>query len=327
MSDEDLIVDAAIIALRKQMEAKATTQLALFVDPWVTDPIGGMSEARPLERVELPLRVDGYPEDKRPYLLLVPDEIAHERFVNATVHAGVAETLAGTADGGDGVGARSACAWIIGEVPVPVRFADTLTRFATIRRPDRRRHPLRYWDPRVVPHLHRVLEPGHYATLRSAMGNWLFLDLAARLVAPQPAVSPTGTEHATETTWHVSAGQWRRLSAIGLINQVLAQARGWGLHDGSQADIARLAPQLETALHTAENLGYGTEQDMLVFCACALTVHPRFYTHPSVTNALEAGKRRGATLADAVSSFDDAFWADVRAGRWLDSLLFSEANQ
>ena len=102
---------------------------------------------------------------------------------------------------------------------------------------------------------------------------------------------------------------WAAVTRIGSVNTVLSLAWDWGVVP-TPANAARI----DGMIQRCKALGFDTEQDVLTFCACALTSADDFDAQPAVQHALQNAARQGSTVMQALHQFDDKFWRHVRAG-------------
>lgn len=308
------MTERAIIALRRDA---GDAPLSIFIDPTLADPLGDLlklnngpsdslhcSAAR---AVRLPHMHDDFNPECHPYLLWLPCEEQAERIVNAALRVAICEALGayGTAHQ-----ARSVCGIILGDAE-PIRTAKRLAATARVMRPDGAWWYLRFWDPRVLWHLPRMLPAPLWDTIARGIGPWCTFDLRQEWVTGNraPHEVPPGV---TETPMRLSQPVWDRLARIGPMNQVLAMARDWGL-----GLSPALAERIERLLREAAEFGYPADGDGIVFAAAGITAHEQFYRHPQVAQTLQRAADEGRPLGDALSGLDEAFWADVSSGRWL----------
>ncbi len=312
----DKLADRALTALRSAVAATGSKTMSILVDPTLSDALivePCVQEALTsghVTHVRLPRIHDDIDPEAAPYLLHVADEFAAERVVNISIAIAAFEANQGASKEAPG---RSVCAWIIGEEnprATAIRLADA----ARIVRPDGSPWYLRYWDPRVMWHLPRVLPQAQWSELQVQLGQWWALDQLNQFVprtSPTVAHKNTGTGADTSPPvmfqrLRIDAPVWTRLSLIGVTNTVLEMAWEWGV-----IPTAANAQRIESMLRRCRALGFETAQDELVFCSCALTSRDDFDSHPTVNQALVAAANRKASVAEALAAFDDAFWAGM----------------
>ena len=279
--------------------------VGVFIDPTLGDPLSDESavqealKAGLLVRYSLPGIHDDIDPGASPYLLYAPSEEPAERAISATVRLAVASVLEGDSPLSR---PRAVCAWIVGDADPRARAA-ALARLARVRRPDGEPWPLRFWDPRVLWHLPRVLPSEQWQSIESALGHWLTLDMDSYVKSFAPS---EGAEREVSSL-HFDTVQWQRLQRIGAINVALASAWEWGL-----LPTPRNAERIEELLATCEALGFTSQRDGQVFVACGLTSHDRFHQHPLVAAALQQAASKGEGAAPALTKFDETFWGELR---------------
>jgi len=137
MDPVDALTEQAIAAVRhalgEDQDERATVgcPLCILVDPCLHDPLSLQEPTQALARLTVPVR--GIEPRRRPYLLTLPDTLAHERAVNASLRTAVQEHL-GLHDAEQG-SPRSVCAWLRlrggTAPPVPHSLADLLAATPT----------------------------------------------------------------------------------------------------------------------------------------------------------------------------------------------------
>lgn len=308
------LIERSVLGLRREA---GDAPLSIFIDPTLADPLRDLLKLNngwndspqwsATRTVRLPHIHDDFDPERQPYLLWLPNEAQTERVVNAALRVAASEALGVY---GSAHHARSVCGIVLGDVE-PHRTAQRLAAAARVFRPDGVRWHLRYWDPRVLWHLPRMLPAHLWDTIARSIGTWCTFDMRQEWVR----VGCTPHEialHATETPIRLSQPVWERLARIGPMNQVLAMARDWSL-DLSPA----LAERIERLLCEASEFGYPADGDGIVFAAAGITAHEQFYRHPRVAQILQRATDEGRPLGDALSEFDQAFWDEVSTGRWL----------
>lgn len=311
MTTEDIVfsqTEAAFRALTAAWTNGASASLAIFVDPTLADPIGdGLPADGTFPRYPLTALKERFPDNRVPYLIHVPDAERSWLFVNGSVEQAVRESLE-VAD--DNQRPRSVCGWIVD--PGDCRaLAHRLGKAAMVIRPEREFWPLRYWDPRVIGHLPRVLAPEQYSALRPCLGNWWSLNGLGRLA---PASAATSTE-AAKLPLRFDDAQWRGLQRIEHVNALVRMAATWGLAQGPE-----VARRIDESMQRAERHGFAADEDLRAFAVCALIGHPRFDEHPRVAESIKAALEAGRSFAAAIDEYDDEFWTGLNDGRWLEQL-------
>lgn len=310
------VTDRAIRDLRAAMQATGSSTVSVLIDPTIVDPLAHdpcvleALERAAVCRVDLPRMHDDIDSDATPYLLHVSDEPSAERVVNATLALAASEAVEALEGIDRANHGRSVCAWILGESP-PRSLANRLADAARVIRPDGLPWVLRYWDPRVLWHLPRVMPPILWSNLQHQLGQWWALDSLNRLVSYSAPAGSARPEDAT--SMHIESPVWDRLARIGWTNTVLNLAFGWGV-----MPTAHNANRVERLIARCSSLGFASEQDALVFAACGLTSHDRFDEHPKVAAALTQSQADGGSVQSAISSFNEDFWSEIASSRWVN---------
>lgn len=313
MTEPDPALQAALQrALLQLREVIGARPVSIFIDPLLGDPLAahpdtvqclasGAAVVQSLPRIHAD--VDAA---RAPYLIHAPSEPAAERLINASVDIALREATNRMPNGYRG---RCVCAWLPDDT-APQATAARLARSAAVIAPHGRAHPFRYWDPRVRWHLPRVLPPGHWQRLRSRLGNWHNITPMGQLEGLPGSSEAAASDETRDQRLRFDDAAWGRLKDVTLCNKVLALCPQWGI-----ALSNSLPPLVEQAINDCRSHGFDTEQDILVYCACALTAHPRFDRHPAVSAALKEARAMGASLQHALQGFDNSFWQQLSASR------------
>ena len=305
-------VSEVVLALRELAKGRPLT---LFIDPLLANPFAEMEVYRSsisgggARIVKLPrIHADVDPA-RTPYLLHISDEVRAEHLINESVEWALCE--AGGELGPEYRG-RSVCGWICGEHD-PIALARRLASAARVIKPSGDPWPLRYWDPRVIWHLPRALVQGKWCVLQNWIGEWCSIGPHGNLAlygAKKQALSPAMAE-TQGIAMRFDTDEWRRLERIGTINNVFALAQDWGVTPNIEQ-----AHLIDSLLIRCEAWGYKTEQDKLVFAACALTSHVDFDKYPAIAEAMQNGARNHQSLQAALARFNDDQWQHISQGSW-----------
>jgi hypothetical protein len=337
------VVERAILALR---EAAKGGPISVFIDPTLFDPRHAhvtnpntQDEAAAAARAELPTLIDSalaqnavriqvlppihdnFDPQRQPYLLHLLNEEAAERLFNNSVRVALAEADDAMAFERQG---RAICGWMIG-VADPTAQARALAALGRIFRPDGTPWYLRWWDPRVCWHLPRVLPLDRQSLFRAALPNWWSLGPTQQLQrlqwratefersrqqpadAAAPSTLPPLPDPAALAGWHIPASVWKRLLQVEPLNRTLRLMQEHQ-HTPSEAYLQRI----ESLFERCELRGFASSDDKVVFACAGIGTHPQFDEHPEVQRALS----QAADVAQALASFDDDFWNNLRQGRW-----------
>lgn len=313
----DALLSRAVLSLRSHLTPNQDASVSVFIDPTLIhtvcddEIVQNALRKGGLQRVPLSIAHEDIDPEAMPYLLHAPSEQMAERAIEVTLRIALMEALANRPT----AATRQVCAWIIGEVgprPLAIRLSDA----ALIRKPDGSRRPFRYWDPRVMWHLPRVMSSLEWVSLRNAVGQWLTLDMTNQLTALPPI--DTNHAHSVSGMHRMRMGVqpcmprlWASLSRIGAINMAMAQAHEWGI-----TPTHEIASHIDALLQTCHALGFDTERDEQVFVACGLSSHVQFYEHPEVDIALKQSAATGQGVMSALGQFDDQFWGQFQQPNW-----------
>lgn len=300
-SDIGWLVGPALDHLLTFMESHEHTALSVLIDPTLVNDANEVGEQHKLKRYPLGRIHDDFDPEKPLYLLHMPRVHDARTAIEALLQINIAEA---TGAYGDVYRARSVCAWLINDTD-PYASSRQLARIAQVRRPDDAPWPLRYWDPRVLPHLPRVLNSQQWTTLANALQSWFSVSSEGYLQPTLNGHTPTGD--GAPLPLKFDEAQWAALERIALINQSLKLAPGWGV-----SFTPELPTTIDQLIATARQRGFPTDQDVLIFVACGLTTYEHFDQHPTVDSALRNGSALGQPLAHVIQQFDDAFWSQIK---------------
>lgn len=160
-----------------------------------------------------------------------------------------------------------------------------------------RRALLRFSDPRVMLQLSWMLSSEELA--------WLFGPVDKYFVWVP------GGWHGIERPMAVSAtrppSDWSALRRIGLINEVLVEVR----HSDDYRALVIVSQCIDQALQRAERYGLLEEEDQIAFAKHAVTIHPDFDLHPTITRLIAALDIE-TCYRDSVSLLGDDEWCRIR---------------
>lgn len=162
---------------------------------------------------------------------------------------------------------------------------------------------LRYYDPRVLPHLNHFLEPDQRQQLLGPVEHWFVLDRFCCLSDLQtqpsaPYVSPNLS---------LTAAQWKKIERLeGFNRSMLAYEQV----AGEPLPVDR-EPEIDAALARAAAQGIASVPDVMTFSLYSLIVHPEFDQHPAVAQAI-AGRERGTSLVDALWQIPEQVWSELK---------------
>lgn len=152
---------------------------------------------------------------------------------------------------------------------------------------------LRYFDPRVWPHMMRLATPEQRRNLFGEVDAWLAVDWHARLETYLP---PPSSEHADEPTTRkeYSLEQWRQIERIETLNLCLQQLKRSGisaLPDFAHADaiVAESARLLST------------QADRIAYSVRAIVEGRAFTQHPLLPELVKLSHEHHIPLADVLA--------------------------
>ncbi|MFT3721577.1 hypothetical protein [Pseudorhodoferax sp.] len=309
----EALIQPAIATLRRHAREEP---LSLFIDPTLVDPIVLLCDSVDLDAsaqawvkkniIRLPFIHNDFDPERQPYILHLPNESSAERIVNEALRFAIEESLSLRQES---PGARSVCGVIVGD-DNPFQTARRLAQLARIKPQEQQPWYLRYWDPRVIWHLPRILPASLWEEISNNIGSWLTIGPQRQLQLFTPdskkEIEPL------RTPLQIQNQIWDRLSLIGPTNQVLTIGEDFGI-DPTPTQAQRIEKLLTRA---AQTWGLAADGDGIVFAVAGLTSHDRFDEHPLVAAALQAAARENKSIGTVLADFDDTFWAEVSNGRW-----------
>lgn len=285
------MLDEALLVLRADLQHHAGRPLALVIDPVLDDPFERIQPAPTVQRTPWKILHPDIDKASQPYLLWFDDEEAHERAINAAVAIAVEQALVARSRT---PASRAVCAWV---TPKPSVTAGNLmqgwSHAATAVDERGVKRIMRFFDPRVMSHLPRVLGSDVLSAWLGAIDAWRWIDAEGRLCSFLPAnVAPSQQP--------LSVPTWRQLKRIGWLNKLLIQSNEWEVLDRDE-----LPARLDRYMEVAFEQRLVTEQDVLVFATCCHTLHADFYEHDQVQSVLRHANSGGPPFATAMSMMDE----------------------
>lgn len=136
---------------------------------------------------------------------------------------------------------------------------------------------LRFFDPRVMAQLSRILQSQQLSALMGPIDQWIYLDAEHNIqkIAPHSGKRFLGRIQLT-------AGQWQSIKRIGQINQYLELYRTLPEEDKNGPASAN---DVENLLIAADEYAL-TGADIGAFVLHGLVVKPDFYRHPLMQRLL-----------------------------------------
>lgn len=308
----DTHLSDAILALRAAA-SDSTAPISVFIDPTLRDDVCEQPDiAQALEsgvmlKQKLPPIHRDVDKQKTPYILHAPSEQAAERAIQATFELALQEAMVKPSPLS---ASRHICGWLIGESD-EWALARRMRDLALVVHPTGHKYPFRFWDPRVVWHLPRILPSMAWARLRAMLGTWYALDMQHTLyLLPQLSSTVAQPKPITQADpLRFDAAQWNQLLRLAPTNQILSQAHS----DLDMQPTQALAQRIDGLLQTCSSYGFTDFGDQATFAVCGLTTHPQFFRHPRIDARLRKTASDGGTVIMALSAFDDAFWSTLDA--------------
>ncbi len=163
-------------------------------------------------------------------------------------------------------------------------------------------HILRYYDPRVLFHLHWMLSP------------W-------QLFNQLPAQEIPGWTFCLEGKWHTLIFPERvsyqpgdlteipmeQLQRIGLINRVLQELS----FNGEMVQRQEISRKIDILLGQAMTCGLSTQEDCMAFAFQGLTQREGFWMAPKMTVFLARARQQPDCYRDETSDWDEHRWLEM----------------
>jgi len=156
--------------------------------------------------------------------------------------------------------------------------ATYISRQLTQTTPEGKRALLRFYDPRVMSQLPRILQPSQLSALLGPIDRWVYLDRHGCLCCIEPHVDRRHLASLRLTT-----DQWQSIRRIGQINRCLERCRSLPEQDRpSQVDAGRI----DDLIVAAQAHGLHERAAVTAFVLHGLTIHATFYQHPIMQRLL-----------------------------------------
>lgn len=283
----DAAVEQAIAGLRAVLDARPSRRVLLLCDSTLADPLADDIAQAGLQRRSVDLLSQGASAPPL-YLAEVPDEIADERLVNASIRLAVDEAMQPAPAVKR---ARSMAAWLATDLPL-AEVAQRLILRARLRDAQGRMRILRFWDPRTTQ-FQSELYAGCAPASWIAGATWMSIDGFARWQALPDTAGPMQT----------ATPDWPRLARLGQVNAVLQRLNAGGLAVGPAA----LEP-IRRALDAAADCGIKDDEDAALFAAWRVRLDAPLERAPSFAALLREVQEEGGRLRSAVEDMDDEDW-------------------
>ncbi|CAB3917337.1 hypothetical protein LMG26788_05139 [Achromobacter pulmonis] len=280
-------VERAIAGLRAVLDGCASRRVLLLCDSTLADPLAGMIESAGLARRGVDLISQGATAPPL-YLAEVPDEVRHERLVNASLRLAVDEAVRPAPAARR---ARSMSAWLATDLPL-AEVAQRLVQRARLRDAQGRVRILRFWDPRTTQFQGELYAGAVPASWIPGV-TWMSVDGFGRWQALPDTPGPMQT----------ATPDWPRLARLGRVNAVLQRLNA----DGLRGD-ASVLEAVRRALDAGAACGIDDDEDLALFAAWRLRLAAPLERAPSFEALLREVREEGGRLYRAAEDMDDEDW-------------------
>jgi len=201
-------------------------------------------------------------------------------------------------------GARSPekCSLLLSSACSPEQVRSALVNALYFKDSQHNGHILRFYDPRVLFHLHWMLTPWQLTSLLTAKdipcwtfwleGGWHTLEYS------RDAVSMPGA---------ASAINLQQLALCGPINQALQQLPACSDIDQRQ----QISRKLADLLRQASECGLYTDEDRIAFALHGLVQRQGFWNTPKMSAFLQQASQNADLYRSETSSWDETRWQEM----------------
>ncbi|KFF47618.1 hypothetical protein GY26_19355 [Gammaproteobacteria bacterium MFB021] len=170
------------------------------------------------------------------------------------------------------------CGWLISKQAL-FTIAGYLRRQLDQKTPEGKSALLRFYDPRVMGRLTRILDRSQLSALLGPIDQWIHFDNGRTLQWLDPH---QGTRRVARLK--PNADQWQSIRRIGQVNRCLELYRTLPDEDRNRAvdpdDVDRLIVE-------AQGYGLRERQEISAFVLHCLVLHDRFHRHPRMQALLQ----------------------------------------
>lgn len=280
-------VEHAIAGMRRVLDGRTSRRVLLLCDSTLDDPLADDIAQAGLARRDVDLISQGASAPPL-YLAEVPDEIRHERLVNASIRLAVDEAMRPAPAAKR---PRSMSAWLATDLPL-AEVAHRLILRARLRDAQGRVRILRFWDPRTTQYQSELYAGTAPASWIPGV-TWMSVDGFARW----QALPDTGGPMQTTTP------DWQRLARLGRINAVLQRLNADGLCCGPSVLEA-----VRGALDAGAACGIDDDDDVALFAAWRVRLDAPLERAPDFMALLREIREEGGRLHRAAQDMDDDDW-------------------
>ena len=179
---------------------------------------------------------------------------------------------------------RSVCAWII-SAAAPQQLQNSLSEKLLAHWPGSQGIYLRYFDPRVMPNLMRILPPNQQIQLLGKVDAWCQLGRDGQWVSYSPAHNFDNSNTTSVTlrngTLRPGAPHAQAIDRIELVNLTAAQLASLGQSVPHSQDAA-----IDAALLAAHKLGIRQDEDTVAYAWRAVLHKSAFTAHPALLEVI-----------------------------------------
>lgn len=163
------------------------------------------------------------------------------------------------------------CGWLISKQALST-IAGYLRRQLAQKTPEGKSALLRFYDPRVMERLTRILDRAQLSALLGPIDQWIHFDNGRTLQWLAPHQGPRRLARLK-----LSGHQWRSIRRIGQVNRCLELYRTLPDEDRTREVGPDDTDRLIAAAH---DHGLSERQDISAFVLHGLVLHERFHHHP-----------------------------------------------
>jgi hypothetical protein len=190
------------------------------------------------------------------------------------------------------------CAWLFAEVTLE-RVRNDIRQRLNVRYPNGDRVYLRFFDPRVMPHLARILADAdaaqsNFSDLLGSIYVWCHLGPEGKLVSyKQTASTFTGAEGRL----HFNQATANAIDRIGMLNLAARELINIGMNHG-QWDSA----SIDSKFLEADEMGIVLAEDKIAYAWRAVAQGENFSKSPELKNLIENALMQGLPLEVLLST-------------------------
>jgi hypothetical protein len=171
------------------------------------------------------------------------------------------------------------CGWLFTQ-QARLTVATYISRQLVQTTPEGKRALLRFYDPRVMSQLPRILHPSQLSALLGPIDRWVYLDRHGHLCCIEPHADKRHIGHLRLTT-----DQWQAIRRIGQINRCLELCHSLPEQDRpAQVEVERI----DDLIVAAQAHGLHERAAVTAFVLHGLTIHATFYKHPIMQRLLRS---------------------------------------